>query len=178
MKNKSRNENSLASSRCARFAVTVDRRNRLSTLLLCGFMLAAMVICWFSSADDIFRYIMAVILLLVGGVLPILIYVNLPRQIEVTPTAILLHCPTRVKSIPRSETTEIRRIQDHDLQIFFRKWGSSGMFGNWGHFSSKLYPDMFFYTKRNKKDWILVRNNGQVWVLSPDDGEAFLDAFQ
>ena len=37
---------------------------------------------------------------------------------------------------------------------------------------------MFFYTKRNKKDWILVRNNGQVWVLSPDDGEAFLDAFQ
>lgn len=160
-------------TRCARFAVTVDRPNRLTTLLLCGFMLAAMVICWFSSA-----YIMAVILLLVGGVLPILIYVNLPRQIEVTPTAILLHCPTRVKSIPRSETTEIRRIQDHDLQLFFRKWGSSGMFGDWGHFSSKLYPDMLVYTKRNKKDWILVRNNGQVWVLSPDDGEAFLDAFQ
>lgn len=173
MKNKSRNENSLASSRCARFAVTVDRPNRLTALLLCGFMLAAMVISWFSSA-----YIMAVILLLVGGVLPILIYVNLPRQIEVTPSAILLHCPARTKSIPRSETTEIRRIQDHDLQLFFRKWGSSGMFGNWGHFSSKLYPDMFFYTKRNKKDWILVRNNGQVWVLSPDDGEAFLDAFQ
>ena len=165
-------------TRCARFAVTVDRRNRLSTLLLCGFMLAAMVICWFSPADDLFRYIMAVILLLVGGVLPILIYVNLPRQIEVTPTAILLHCPARTKSIPRSAKTEVRRIREYDLQLFFRKWGSSGMFGNWGHFSSKFYPDMLVYTKRNKKDWILVRNNGQVWVLSPDDGEAFLDAFQ
>lgn len=158
------------------FKCTVDRKNRIITVLLTGLLVIVPAVL-LAGTHDLKTAIASSVVLLILAVSVVIIYGNLPRRMVVTPDAILLNCPFRTKVIPRGTDTKVRRVCDYDTQALCRYWGSDGIFGKWGLFASKLYPRMHFYAKRSKRDWILVKSAGKVYVLSPDDGNAFLELF-
>lgn len=161
------------------FKSTVDKRNRIITLIVMASLVAAMLLFWFTTpAHTAARYFPSAVMLLICIGTPVIIYGNLPRRIEVTPEAVVLKCPFRNKTIPRNAKTEVRRVRDTDVQNLLRNWGADGIFGKYGLFASKRYSRMHFYAKRGKRDWILVKNAAKVYVIAPDDGEGFLKLFQ
>lgn len=159
------------------FKCTVDRKNRaITTVLIAPVILVALLI-WHVAPEGSNGWIAAILLPAIMVATAAIVYGNLPRQMVVTGEAIELKCPFRTKIIPHDTNTEVRRVRDYDAQGLWRKCGADGMFGKWGLFASKLYPRMHFYAKRSKRDWILVKSAGKVYVLSPDDGNAFLELF-
>lgn len=142
------------------------------TLLLVGIA----VLLWTLSL-----YAGAFIILLCCLLSIVILYGLQPRRIEVTPDSIVLHCPFRTKRIPRTSTTRARRMRNNDLKGLWRKFGASGILGEYGLFASKRYPKIHCYAKRRQTDWIMIYSSAEpaceVWVVTPDDGEAFLALF-
>lgn len=126
-------------------------------------------------------YAGAFIILLCCLLAVIILYGLQPRRIEVTLDSIVLHCPFHTKRIPRTATTRARRMRADDLHGLWRKFGSSGIWGEYGLFASQRYPKIHCYAKRRQADWIMIYSSPgpacEVWVVTPDDGEAFLALF-
>lgn len=159
------------------FTCSVDRQNRIVTILVIGLLVIVPIVLLAASEGRSGTIASALVLVTIVVIIPIIVYGNLPRRMVVTRDAILLKCPFRTKVIPRDAETEVRRVRDYDVQSLWRKCGSGGVFGYWGLYASKWYPRMHFYAKRKKRDWILLSSAGRVYVLAPDDGEAFLELF-
>lgn len=159
------------------FRSSVDRQHWIVTILLMIGLLIIPIVLLAADGGRSGTIASAFVFVTIAIIIPIIVYGNLPRRIEVTPTAIELHCPFRTKRIPRDHDTVVHRVRDYDVQNLWRSWGADGIFGKYGLFASKLYPRMHFYAKRSKRDWILVKSAGRVYVLAPDDGEGFLKLF-
>lgn len=156
---------------------SVDRKNRIVTAVVILPIVVIAVVIWLTFPGGSGGWIAAIVLPAIMGITAAVVYGNLPREIAVTSEAIALKCPFRTKIIPRDAETEVRRVRDAEMQGLWRKCGSDGVFGKWGLFASKRYPRVHFYAKRSRRDWILVKSAGQVYVLAPDDPDALLELF-
>lgn len=158
------------------FATTFDRTKLRATSGVLVLLLATAALLWALSL-----YAGALIILLCCVLSVVIIYGLQPRRIEVTPDATVLHCPFRTKRIPRTPDTRARRMRDDDLKGLWRKFGASGILGEYGLFASKRYPKIHCYAKRRQADWIMIYTSSEpareAWVVTPDDGEAFLALF-
>ncbi|MDE5945666.1 MAG: PH domain-containing protein [Rikenella sp.] len=161
------------------FTCSVDRETWKMTGIMFFFLLFYTAFLWMLHSVGWFSLNIAPWLMtFLCIVVPIIIYGIQPRRLVISDDAIRLECPFRTKVIPRDAGMEVRRVRDYDTQFLVRKCGSNGVFGNWGLFGSKRWPRMHFYTKRGQKDWIMLRmGDGKIYILSPDDSEAFLRIF-
>lgn len=159
------------------FKCTVDRKNRIVTTVVILPIVVIAAAIWLTSPGDSGGWLATIVLPAIMGITAAVVYGNLPREMAVTGEAIALICPFRTKIILRNAETEVRRVRDTEMQGLWRKCGSDGVFGKWGLFASKRYPRIHFYAKRSRRDWILVKSAGKVYVLAPDDPDAFLELF-
>lgn len=97
-----------------------------------------------------------------------------PRQFEITPEAIRVVFPARVREYSLDDVTACREVVSKDLGMVLRLWGAGGLWGLFGLCWSK---------KRGKFDAYVSRGDGLVWIefldrrpllISPADPRDFL----
>ncbi|MES1258649.1 MAG: PH domain-containing protein [Acidobacteriota bacterium] len=77
--------------------------------------------------------------------------------------------------IPMADLREVRPAREEDLRGAIRLWGSGGMFGYYGLFStSRLGNCTWYVTDRSKV--VLVLTDTKTFALSPDDTGSFVAA--
>jgi len=105
-----------------------------------------------------------------------LVWLYHPTGYDLTPDEIILLRATGNVHLLRSEITELRRVEKDELRGTIRTFGVGGLFGYYGRFyNSKLGKMTWFMTNTNNA--VLIRmKSGKVYLLSPDDREAFLSS--
>jgi Bacterial PH domain len=77
--------------------------------------------------------------------------------------------------IPLAAVREVRRADGEDLRGCIRLWGSGGLFGYYGVFSTpKLGRSTWYVT--NRSNIVVLVTDAKTVLLSPDDVSGFLDA--
>lgn len=104
-------------------------------------------------------------------------YAYSPRGYAITAESLVISRPIRNIRIPLDSVREVRPGTREDLTGGVRLWGSGGMFGYYGLFSTgSLGKSTWYVTDRSKT--VIVRTATKTLVLSPDDMQGFLRALK
>mgnify|MGYP003799290489 CR=1 FL=1 len=79
--------------------------------------------------------------------------------------------------IPLGDIENVQIAQSADFSGTLRVFGSGGLYGSIGLFWNKRMGSFRAYTTRNDSLVIIKMKVGKLIVLSPDDSEAFVQAF-
>jgi len=83
----------------------------------------------------------------------------------------------RTIRIPLGELREARRATADDFRGCIRLWGSGGLFGYYGLFSTRKLGKSTWYVT-NRSNGVVVIVAAKTVLFSPDDAEAFLAAIR
>lgn len=107
--------------------------------------------------------------LILYGVLMMFGYFNTPVKYYLTNSKLYIKRPGGLIRINLRDIKEIRGFRSSDRQGLINIFGSVGLFGNFGIYSSKKHKRFNLYATR-KSNWVLIEMNfGKKYVISPDD---------
>lgn len=113
--------------------------------------------------------------LLLGPVLIIALYIYMymlqTLSISVDGYAITINRKMKPVTIPFSEITSVRKVDD--MRFAIRTFGNGGVFGYTGYFYKKGIGSMLWYCTQ-RANYILIETKGKKIVITPDDPEGFL----
>jgi len=147
------------------FSASYDRATKIISALVCLFLLAVIAY----TRSPVFSLI-ALLLILVS-------YVYSPRGYTITDRSILVRRLAGQARIALDDIREVRRATPDDFRAAIRLWGSGGLFGYYGLFSSaKLGKSTWYVTHKNNR--VLVITGSKTALFSPDDVDGFLNAIR
>jgi len=147
------------------FSASFDRNTKIISAIVCLGLLAVAVF--------VHNFVAACLSLLVLA----LCVAYSPRGYVVEGQSILVKRLAGAVRIPLAGVHEARRATPDDFHGCVRLWGSGGLFGYYGVFStSKLGKSTWYLTNRNNA--IVVTADAKTLLFSPDDTAAFLTAIQ
>lgn len=145
------------------FSASYDRTTKIISAVVCLGLLALVL--------AVHILIVTVLSLLVLAIC----FAWSPRGYAVEGQAILVKRLAGTVRISLAELREARRADRDDLRGCIRLWGSGGLFGYYGLFStSKLGKSTWYVTARGKI--VVLVTGGKTVLLSPDDISGFLQA--
>jgi hypothetical protein len=98
-----------------------------------------------------------------------------PLGYEIESGVLIVRRPIGRVRIPLDTVREARPVRSGDLDGCIRLWGSGGLFGYFGIFSTtKLGRSTWYCTRRD--NMIVIVTDAKTLVLSPDDPASLLDA--
>jgi len=138
--------------------------------LITGFTLALLAFIsyrnWFIFAVPLWLKILISVLFLA---LIIVSWIYAPQNYVLSNDNLIINRPVNKITVPYSQITQIREISKAELGTLIRVWGSGGFFGFYGRFRSTRMGRMQLYTTSRKNLVLLVTDNGDQILLSPDD---------
>jgi Bacterial PH domain len=115
------------------------------------------------------------------GILALLVilaaYAYSPRSYSLEGRTIVVRRLAGQVSIPLDDVREARRTTAGDSRGCIRLWGSGGLFGYYGLFSSSQLGKFTQYVTNRKNSVIVITGTGKT-VFSPDDVDGFLAAIR
>jgi Bacterial PH domain len=147
------------------FSASYDRVTKTISTLVCLFLLAIV-----AASHSFIFCVLAVVLVLVS-------YAYSPRGYVIADRSIVVRRLAGRPRIALDDAREVRRATPDDSSGAIRLFGSGGLFGYYGLFSSaKLGKFTAYVTNRNNK--VLVVTGSRTVLFSPDDVNGFLNAIQ
>lgn len=147
------------------FPASYDRTTKIISAVVCSGLLAVVF-----AVHNLILTILSLAVLAIG-------WAWSPRGYVVKGQTILVKRLAGTVRISLDELREARRADSEDLRGCIRLWGSGGLFGYYGLFStSKLGRSTWYVTDRSK---IVVAITGAKTILfSPNDPAGFLAAIR
>lgn len=114
-------------------------------------------------------------ILIHGGILFLFVAILLgswlfaPRSYTVDGTELTINRPIGGVRINRSAIKEVRLLDKGELKGAIRTFGNGGLFGYYGKYYKSGIGHMTWYTTQSKNRILIVTNEGQKIVISPDD---------
>ena len=100
-----------------------------------------------------------------------------PISYKITADELIIHRLFSDKRIERQQIMSVELIDKNNIGWAIRIFGSGGLFGYYGTFSSTKLGSMTWYATRRDRT-ILVKTNGlKKIILTPDDPELFVADF-
>jgi len=145
---------------------SMDRSNWIKTTIL---ILLLFVICLFIYykgdmyvAGGFFLFFL---------LLTLVIYVIQPTYFALTSDELVMSAPCKSRVLNFNEIASFRLIEKNDKRALIRSFGSSGIFGDLGYYSSRTIRTMKVFARRNN-NWILITTHDRGnYVIAPDDPE-------
>jgi Bacterial PH domain len=143
------------------FSASYDRTTLILSGFVCLFLLTA---AW--AVHSIMVACLSLFVMLLG-------YAYSPRGYILEGRSILVARLAGTVRIPLDDVREVRRTTPDDFRGCVRLWGSGGLFGYYGLFSTaKLGKSTWYVTSRSHG--IVLITGPKTVLLSPDDPDAFL----
>lgn len=143
------------------FSASYDRTTKITSALLWGGLLAVAF-----AVHNLILAILSLLVLAIG-------FAWSPRGYAVEGQAIVVQRLAGTVRIPLADVREARRAGSDDLRGCMRLWGSGGLFGYYGLFStSKLGKSTWYVTDRSKI--VVVITGSKTVLFSPDDADGFV----
>jgi hypothetical protein len=148
-----------------RFSASYDRTTKILSTIVCLGLLAVIVI--------VHNLVLTCLSLLVI----VLCFAYSPRGYVLAGRSILVKRLAGTIRIPIDELREARRATPDDFRGGIRLWGSGGLFGYYGLFSTaKLGRSTWYVTDRS--NGVVVITASKTVLFSPDAAEVFLAAIR
>jgi hypothetical protein len=145
------------------FSASYDRVTKTISTLVCLFLLAII-----AATHSFIFCVLAVVLILVS-------YAHSPRGYVIADRSILVQRLAGRPRIALEDAREVRRATPDDSSGAIRLFGSGGLFGYYGLFTSaKLGKFTAYVTNRNNR--VVVITGSKTALFSPDDVDGFLNA--
>lgn len=148
-----------------RFSASFDRTARIISAIVCLILLAVVI-----AVHNIVADCLALLVLTVSVAYSPRGYVLDGREILVKRLAGTLR-------IPLDDVREARRATADDFRGCIRLWGSGGLFGYYGVFSTDRLGKSTWYVTNRSHSIVLVKD-AKTLLFSPDDADGFLTAIQ
>lgn len=143
---------------------TMDRTTKRSTLSLLILLFGT---CFFLALQAHLYSFLG--LFLFSTILCVVIRGYLPDRYVLENGNLVIDARFKKICIPFREIASVRWMEAANKRGLYRKWGSGGLFGNWGYFSSDTVPTLKMYTRRSDH-WILITTSTSGhFVIAPDD---------
>lgn len=143
-----------------------DRSNTLITLFVCLLLIATT----FIGAGDWRIY--AFVIPLNAGIL-FFTWALHPRHYTIEGDRIRIVRMIKSIDIPFSTLTDVAEADPELISGSIRLLGSGGLFGLYGKFSNRQLGKYLMYVT-NRKKMVLLRCKDQLYVISPEDRDAFI----
>ncbi|NCI47107.1 PH domain-containing protein [Sediminibacterium soli] len=104
-------------------------------------------------------------------------YVFRPLYYVLTVHALIIHRPLGKVVIERSRIRSVGLLDDQNTNGTIRTFGVGGVFGYFGRFSNVSIGNMTWYATRRKKLVLVLTQDNQKIIITPDEAETFLAAF-
>ena len=143
------------------FTASYDRLTKFMSAFLCLAFLVLII-----ATHSIALAILSLLIILVA-------YSYSPRGYILEGRSLVVQRLAGQVRIPLDEVREVRRITPDDLRGCLRLWGSGGLFGYYGLFSSSQLGRFTQYATSRKNSVLLITGTKR-FVVSPDDVDAFL----
>jgi hypothetical protein len=148
-----------------RFSTSYDRNTKILSTIVCMGLLAVIII--------VHNLVLTCLSLLVM----VLCFVYSPRGYVLSGRSILVKRMAGTIRISIDELREARRATPDDFRGGIRLWGSGGLFGYYGLFSTaKLGRSTWYVT--NRSNGVVLITAAKTVLFSPDDVDVFLAAIR
>jgi Bacterial PH domain len=148
-----------------RFSASYDRNTKIVSGIVCLGLLAVIV--------AVHNFVLTSLSLLAI----LLCFAYSPRGYELAGRSILVKRLAGTVRIPLDGLREARRATPDDFRGGIRLWGSGGLFGYYGLFSTtKLGKSTWYVTNRSNS--VVVVTAAKTVLFSPDGAEVFLAAIR
>ncbi len=147
------------------FSASYDRFTKILSAVVCLGMLAVIL-----ATHNIVIATLAVAVILVS-------FAYSPRGYILKGRSILVRRLAGQAKIALDDVREIRQVAPDDCRGCIRLWGSGGLFGYYGLFSSTNLGRFTEYVT-NRKNSVVVITGSKTVLFSPDDVGGFLDAIR
>lgn len=130
---------------------------------------------YFTSNDfPIFQYFIpfAFILLLA------ITYGYSPKGYSIQDGQLVILRPFKAKNYSLEDIQSVTSVDRDNLKGSLRIFGVGGLFGYYGLFRNSTYGNMIWYATRRDQFVVIERSNGKTIVITPDDPESFVSAYQ
>lgn len=147
---------------------TMDRPNKLKTVLVLAIFFG---VCFLLAYQGNI-YTGALAALLTVAICTV-VRGHLPDRYVLEENGLLIDAPFKKIRIPFKQIVGVRWMEPSDVKGLYRKWGSSGLFGDWGYFSSAKIPTLKVYTRRSDHWMLITTYERGRYVIAPDDPDFF-----
>jgi hypothetical protein len=96
-------------------------------------------------------------------------YLFHPVGYELSAESLIIRRPAKNRRISFSEIREIKSVPREDLKWSVRTLGNGGVFGYYGKFFNNSFGSMTWYASRRDHFVMIILNDGQKVVVTPDD---------
>ncbi|MFN7998997.1 MAG: PH domain-containing protein [Bryobacteraceae bacterium] len=111
----------------------------------------------------------------IAGLVLLAAWAYSPRRYEIGKGVLAVRRPIGSVRIPLADIREIRPSTADDFRGAIRLWGSGGLFGYYGLFSTAVLGRSWWYVTDRKRA-VIVRTDAKTIVVSPDDVSGFVAA--
>lgn len=158
-----------------KFSCSLDSSARIITISVCVIFTALPVIILKKSfetpyPENLFLIALASIIFLVGFIA----FLLRPRFYTVTNGTIAVVRLIKTILIPKEEIEVIHSINYKDLSISIRLFGSGGLWGYFGLFSSLRFGKLKFHATRLDRLVLIKTKTKGTYIISPNDIDDFL----
>ena len=158
------------------FTTSLDKFNKISTVIVLVFLLIILVVAFFLIPKDEANIMDSIVLLPI--IISIIVYLLRPNNYSVSDDKLLIHRMINTIEIDRNNIQSVREIDESQVKNSLRTFGVGGFFGNFGKFWNGKLGKMTWYVTR-KNNFVLVETKDQKKIiLTPDKPEEFVASFQ
>ncbi|WP_018629845.1 PH domain-containing protein [Niabella aurantiaca] len=100
------------------------------------------------------------------------------KKYRIDHEALTICRPFGDKRFPLSSIASAAIIDPKLLRWSWRIWGSGGLFGWYGTFGNRHFGTMTWYRTRRDRAVLIATDKNKKLVLSPDDVEGFINAYE
>lgn len=100
-----------------------------------------------------------------------------PINYNLTNEKLIIHRPLTDVKIDLKEIKSVEQLDKGKLAWTIRTFGVGGLFGYWGRFSNRKIGSMTWYATRRNKAVLVTTISDKKIVLTPDEPEQFVGAF-
>jgi hypothetical protein len=101
-----------------------------------------------------------------------------PKGYAIQDGQLVILRPFKVKNYPLEDIQSVTSVDRDSLKGSLRIFGVGGLFGYYGLFRNSTYGNMIWYATRRDQFVAIERSNGKTIVITPDDPESFVSAYQ
>ena len=158
------------------FTTSLDKFNKISTVIVLVFLLIILVVAFFLIPKDEANIMDSIVLLPI--IISIIVYLLRPNNYSVSDDKLLIHRMINTIEIDRNNIQSVREIDESQVKNSLRTFGVGGFFGNFGKFWNGKLGKMTWYVTR-KNNFVLVETKDQKKIiLTPDKPKEFVASFQ
>lgn len=158
-----------------RFKNRFDRRSKWITIVAALSVVALGVWIYLRSESSFFPAWVTVLF----AAIVLLLAMSIPRFVEITHSAIEVHCLIEITHIPVEEIKSVKLLEQQHMRWCIPIAGVFGIFGYYGYYLNLREWDMFKLYAKGWKNFVAIENiYEQTVVVSVSDPIAFIEGIE